>query len=147
MTAVKCEQYNRQVFNRQAAASKWARKREDGDEAVKEIEEELDLPSGPGFFSTDTKGFWSEFKDYVKKKDLESAFRIFKSERGILPDDEWSEENTEGAFEFLRIMGNVPEWAHDYCPDHVMTKDRDKPDDDNGFSTYECETCWMTEKA
>ena len=141
-------------YNRQASLEKWSKK-DDADAAVDEIEAAFALPTGPGPLAGAKKSFWEKFKDHVEENKLKSALHVYESERGIFPDVGLSD--TENAFEFMRLMGEVPEWAHDYCFDHVMIKKEEDPErmfagavisltEDEDDEEYKCENCWMKAK-
>lgn len=139
------------AYNRASKVS-WAKKEE---EELDEIEAAFALSSGPGHFADDKEGFWERFKDHVEANDLGSSKRCYEAERGGL-------HAVESAFEFMRMMGDVPEWAHEYCQDHVMVplKEKDSKKDledaepvedeevegeDEYEEEYRCENCWMRE--
>jgi len=110
------------AFNRKAAASKWAveDKPKEPDAATTGKEDEDELPNGPAYLASDTDTFWENFNLHVKEEDLESALHVFEAERGVFP--EVGLCDVEVAFEFMRIFGEVPEWAQDFCPNHEMVK-------------------------
>jgi len=149
--------YNCNVpYNFKSAKSKWTkeepekkpRKRRPWKDEDEDQVDERGLPMGPASFSTDTDGFWEQFDEYIDAMEFETDLRIFEAqcdaEDGLKKSSPSGE--TDLGFAFLRSMGNVPDWAQDFCPCHDLIK-TDEPADDNDMFTYECKTCQLREKA
>jgi hypothetical protein len=99
-----------------------------------EQEEESDgMPSGPGFFAGDERGFWMAFEEYIDENELQDDLVAYKRTRGI-DDEDSGDFELESALNFLRGHGK-PDWAFDFCPGHDMK--------DVGNENYVCQVCGL----